>query len=326
MDKFSEKVTAIAEEEQGSAAVREQHFSAPLDAPRMDKCLQLLMPDKSRSFCKKLLGNGLVTVDGRVVDAAYKPRAGSCILCRMPEISEAQEVKSEKIPLDIIYEDSCMLVVNKPKGMVTHPAAGNYEHTLVNALLGYGCPLSDCNGDPLRPGIVHRLDKDTTGLLVVAKTNAAHENLARQIREKEAHRIYTALCFGNVRSDTGIIDQPIGRHPVDRKKMAIVQGGRPAVTEYTVLARYGSYTLMQARLQTGRTHQIRVHFAHQGFAVVGDPLYTRQKSPFTTQGQVLHAGRLELRHPQSGRWMVFEAPLPVYFEEILQKLEARRIE
>lgn len=324
MEGVSVVETAAAKEENGGTAVRELCFTAPQNAPRMDKCLQLLMSDQSRSFCKKLLEGGRVTVDGKTVDAAYKPRAGSRILCCLPEAADPQEIKPEQIPLDIIYEDSCLLVINKPKGMVTHPAAGNYEHTLVNALLGYGCPLSDCNGDPLRPGIVHRLDKDTTGLLVVAKTNEAHENLAWQIREKQAHRIYTALCFGNVRADEGIIEQPIGRHPVERKKMAVVQGGRPAVTEYTVLARYGSYTLVQARLQTGRTHQIRVHFAYQGFAIVGDPLYTRQKSPFATQGQVLHAGRLELQHPQSGRWMVFEAPLPAYFAEILQKLETKR--
>lgn len=313
-------------EQKTEQAERELTFVAPQDAPRMDKCLQLLLPEHSRSFCKKLLEQGRVTVDGKAVDAAYKPRAGSTILCRLPIEPQAQEVQAEHIPLDILYEDEDMLVVNKPKGMVTHPAAGSQCHTLVNGLLGYGCPLSTCNGDPLRPGIVHRLDKDTTGLLVVAKTDAAHEQLARQIRDKEAHRIYTALCFGNVREEEGTIDLPIGRHPVDRKKMAVVEGGRPARTDYTVLARYGDYTLVQARLQTGRTHQIRVHFAHRGFAVVGDPLYTRRKAPFKAQGQMLHAGRLELHHPTSGQWMTFEAPLPAYFAEVLQKLEAKRLD
>ncbi len=296
---------------------------APENAPRMDKCLQIMMPEYSRSFCKKILDKGLVLVDGKPVQAAYRPRAGSEIMLYLPQQQEHLPVPAH-IPLDIVYEDEVMLIVNKPKGMVTHPAVGNEQGTLVSALLGYGCPLSSCNGDPLRPGIVHRLDKDTTGLLVVAKTDTAHINLAEQIREKKAHRIYKALCFGNVRTDRGVIDAPIGRHPKDRKKMAVVQGGRNAVTEYAVLARYGEYVLMQASLQTGRTHQIRVHFAYKGFAIVGDPLYTRKKAPFETQGQMLHAGRLELYHPITGEQMCFDAPLPVYFSDILQKLESKR--
>ena len=299
-------------------------FAAPENAPRMDKCLAEAFPGYSRAFFAKLLAAGAVTVDGRTASAADKPRAGAAVCCRLPEEPAAGEVRAEHIPLDIVFEDDAMLVVNKPKGMVTHPAAGNFAGTLVNALLGYGCRLSSCNGDPLRPGIVHRLDKDTTGLLVVAKTDAAHENLARQIREKQAHRIYTALCFGNVRVEEGVIDAPLGRSPRDRKKMAVLPGGRPAVTEYRVLARYGAYTLVEARLQTGRTHQIRVHFASRGFPVVGDPLYTRQKAPFQTDGQMLHAGRLELAHPETGEWMTFTAPLPAYFADILRKLEARR--
>ena len=299
-------------------------FAAPENAPRMDKCLAEAFPGYSRAFFAKLLAAGAVTVDGRTASAADKPRAGAAVCCRLPEEPAAGEVRAEHIPLDIVFEDDAMLVVNKPKGMVTHPAAGNFAGTLVNALLGDGCRLSSCNGDPLRPGIVHRLDKDTTGLLVVAKTDAAHENLARQIREKQAHRIYTALCFGNVRVGEGVIDAPLGRSPRDRKKMAVLPGGRPAVTEYRVLARYGAYTLMEARLQTGRTHQIRVHFASRGFPVVGDPLYTRQKAPFQTDGQMLHAGRLELAHPVTGEWMTFTAPLPAYFADILRKLEARR--
>ena len=299
-------------------------FAAPENAPRMDKCLAEAFPGYSRAFFAKLLAAGAVTVDGRTASAADKPRAGAAVCCRLPAEPAAGEVRAEHIPLDIVFEDDAMLVVNKPKGMVTHPAAGNFAGTLVNALLGYGCRLSSCNGDPLRPGIVHRLDKDTTGLLVVAKTDAAHENLARQIREKQAHRIYTALCFGNVRVGEGVIDAPLGRSPRDRKKMAVLPGGRPAVTEYRVLARYGAYTLVEARLQTGRTHQIRVHFASRGFPVVGDPLYTRQKAPFQTDGQMLHAGRLELAHPVTGEWMAFTAPLPAYFADILRKLEARR--
>ena len=304
--------------------MEELRFAAPENAPRMDKCLAEAFPDYSRAFFAKLLAAGEVTVDGRTVSAADKPRAGAAVCCRLPAEPAAGEVRAEHIPLDIVFEDDAMLIVNKPKGMVTHPAAGNFSGTLVNALLGYGCRLSTCNGDPLRPGIVHRLDKDTTGLLVVAKTDAAHENLARQIREKQAHRIYTALCFGNVRVDEGVIDAPLGRSPRDRKKMAVLPGGRPAVTEYRVLARYGAYTLVEARLQTGRTHQIRVHFADRGFPVVGDPLYTRQKAPFQTEGQMLHAGRLELSHPVTSEWMTFTAPLPAYFADILRKLEARR--
>ena len=302
-------------------------FTAEALAPRMDKYLTQLMPGYSRSFFQKLMSEGDVRIDGKAASPAEKPRAGAVICVTLPdEAQQEDQVAAEQIPLDIVYEDDVMLVVNKPKGMVTHPAPGSMTGTLVNALLGYGIPLSTCNEDPLRPGIVHRLDKDTTGLLVEAKTDAAHVHLAEQIREKRAHRIYTALCVGNVKADSGTIDLPMGRHPKDRKKMAVVPGGREARTDYTVLARYGGYTLVQASLHTGRTHQIRVHFAKRGFPVVGDPLYCGHKSPFATQGQVLHAGRLELTHPVSGQPMTFTAPLPEYFEKILSKLEARRIE
>ena len=296
----------------------EKSVTAGPEAARLDKYLSEVFPEHSRSFFQNCIENGQVLVDGRPARAKEKPREGSVITFFAEEPREL-EAKPEDIPLDIVYEDGDIAVINKPKGMVVHPAPGNETGTLVNALLFHMKDLSGING-VLRPGIVHRLDKDTTGLLVIAKNDAAHISLAEQIREKTARREYTALVFGGFREEEGRVDAPIARHKTDRKRMAVVPGGREAVTLFQVAARYEKYTLLHLRLTTGRTHQIRVHMAYIGHPVVGDAVYTKQKFPYPTQGQMLHAHRLTLTHPRTGERMTFEAPLPAYFQEILSRL------
>lgn len=296
----------------------EKSVTAGPEAARLDKYLSEVFPEHSRSFFQNCIENGQVLVDGRPARAKEKPREGSVITFFAEEPREL-EAKPEDIPLDIVYEDGDIAVINKPKGMVVHPAPGNETGTLVNALLFHMKDLSGING-VLRPGIVHRLDKDTTGLLVIAKNDAAHISLAEQIREKTARREYTALVFGGFREEEGRVDAPIARHKTDRKRMAVVPGGREAVTLFQVAARYEKYTLLHLRLTTGRTHQIRVHMAYIGHPVAGDAVYTKQKFPYPTQGQMLHAHRLTLTHPRTGERMTFEAPLPAYFREILSKL------
>lgn len=296
----------------------EKSVTAGPEAARLDKYLSEVFPEHSRSFFQNCIENGQVLVDGRPARAKEKPREGSVITFFAEEPREL-EAKPEDIPLDIVYEDGDIAVINKPKGMVVHPAPGNETGTLVNALLFHMKDLSGING-VLRPGIVHRLDKDTTGLLVIAKNDAAHISLAEQIREKTARREYTALVFGGFREEEGRVDAPIARHKTDRKRMAVVPGGREAVTLFQVAARYEKYTLLHLRLTTGRTHQIRVHMAYIGHPVAGDAVYTKQKFPYPTQGQMLHAHRLTLTHPRTGERMAFEAPLPAYFREILSRL------
>ncbi|MBC8538617.1 RluA family pseudouridine synthase [Christensenellaceae bacterium NSJ-63] len=296
----------------------EKSVTAGPEAARLDKYLSEVFPEHSRSFFQNCIENGQVLVDGRPARAKEKPREGSIITFFAEEPREL-EAKPEDIPLDIVYEDGDIAVINKPKGMVVHPAPGNETGTLVNALLFHMKDLSGING-VLRPGIVHRLDKDTTGLLVIAKNDAAHISLAEQIREKTARREYTALVFGGFREEEGRVDAPIARHKTDRKRMAVVPGGREAVTLFQVAARYEKYTLLHLRLTTGRTHQIRVHMAYIGHPVAGDAVYTKQKFPYPTQGQMLHAHRLTLTHPRTGERMTFEAPLPAYFREILSRL------
>ena len=296
----------------------EKSVTAGPEAARLDKYLSEVFPEHSRSFFQNCIENGQVLVDGRPARAKEKPREGSVITFFAEEPREL-EAKPEDIPLDIVYEDGDIAVINKPKGMVVHPAPGNETGTLVNALLFHMKDLSGING-VLRPGIVHRLDKDTTGLLVIAKNDAAHISLAEQIRDKTARREYTALVFGGFREEEGRVDAPIARHKTDRKRMAVVPGGREAVTLFQVAARYEKYTLLHLRLTTGRTHQIRVHMAYIGHPVAGDAVYTKQKFPYPTQGQMLHAHRLTLTHPRTGERMTFEAPLPAYFREILSRL------
>lgn len=286
---------------------------------RIDSWLSEHIDGLTRSAVQNLLSEQAVNADGKSVKKNYKLAGGEVLTITMPELREV-DLAAEDIPLDIVYEDEDIVVVNKPRGMVVHPAVGNWSGTLVNALMFHcGESLSGINGEH-RPGIVHRIDKDTSGLLVVAKNDRAHQSLAEQIQVHSAGRRYFAVVYGCPREETGTIQAPIARHPVDRKKMAVLAGGREAITHYQVLEHYQGYTLMKFRLETGRTHQIRVHMAHIGHPIIGDPLYGPAKDKWKLQGQCLHAGELELTHPVTGERMLFEAPLPEYFEKVLQKL------
>lgn len=298
-------------------------FTADRTDERLDLFLVRRLPDLSRSYAQRLIADGQVTVDGTARKANYKLRGGEEIACTMPPAEEI-EICAEDIPLDILYEDADIIVVNKARGMVVHPAAGIYTGTLVNALLWCCHDLSGING-ALRPGIVHRLDKDTSGVMVAAKNDMAHHYLARQIRDKDARREYRAIVHGNIVPRAGVITGDIGRHPTDRKKMAIVrENGKPATTHFEVLERFGSYTYVSCRLETGRTHQIRVHMTSIGHPLVGDPKYTAKKNPFAIVGQALHSLTLSLTHPRTGTEMTFTAPLPADMEEILHTLHSGR--
>lgn len=287
---------------------------------RIDKFLSREMPDFSRSYIQKLIKEGQVRSGEEPVRSSYKVREGEEIQVFLPEAREP-EILPEPVPLDILYEDADILVVNKPKGMVVHPAAGHYSGTLVNALM-YHCrdSLSGING-VLRPGIVHRIDMDTTGSLLVCKNDRAHRILAEQLKEHSIKRVYHAIVHGVIREEEGTVDIPIGRHPVDRKKMSTrTKNGRRAVTHYRVLERFRNYTYIACRLETGRTHQIRVHMAHIGHPLLGDRVYGPQKCPFSLEGQTLHAKTLGIVHPSTGEYMEFDAPIPEYFEKLLTKL------
>ena len=289
---------------------------------RLDKYISENTEDISRSYAATLAKSGLVTFNGRKLDKNYKIKGEEVIEIELPE-PQMQEVEPEDIPLDIVYEDDNLLVINKPQGMVVHPAPGNYTGTLVNALL-YHCKdsLSAING-VVRPGIVHRIDKETSGLLVVAKDNQSHIELSKQIKSKKALRSYWALVNGKVK-ENGTVNAPIARHPKDRKKMAVVQGGRDAVTHYNVIEEFDSYTLLECVLETGRTHQIRVHMAHIGHSIVGDKTYGQKKEKFNLEGQLLHAKTLGFDHPIKGQEMKFTSEIPQYFENVLTVLRKKR--
>lgn len=292
---------------------------------RIDKFLSCRLEEVSRSYIQKLIKEGHVSVNGKPVKANYKLGADDEICLEIPEAKEP-DILPEDIPLDILYEDQDILVVNKPKGMVVHPAAGHYSGTLVNALM-YHCidSLSGING-VMRPGIVHRIDMDTTGSLLVCKNDEAHRILAEQLKEHTIRREYHAIVYGNLKDDAGTIDAPIGRHPVDRKKMSINhKNGKRAVTHYEVLERFGNFTYIRCRLETGRTHQIRVHMASLHHPLLGDEVYgPSSKPPFSgLKGQVLHAKILGIHHPSTGEYMEFDAPLPQYFVDLLQKLRRK---
>lgn len=287
---------------------------------RIDRFISERMADTSRSYIQKLIKDELVTVDSKVVKSNYKVKEGEWVEIVLPEPVNL-DIEAENIPLDILYEDSDVLLVNKPKDMVVHPSAGHVTGTLVNALL-YHCKdsLSSING-VMRPGIVHRIDKDTTGILIICKNDKAHNCIAEQLKVHSITRRYHALVWNNVTDDTGTVDAPIGRHPVDRKKMAINhKNGKHAVTHYKVLERFGQYTYIQCELETGRTHQIRVHMASIGHPLVGDPVYGPAKQPFKTVGQMLHAKVFGFIHPSTNEYMEFETDLPEYFQLILEKL------
>ena len=298
-------------------------FRAVQDGERIDRYLSGCLEDLSRSYIQKLVKDGNIRVDGRIVKANYKLSAGEEIRVLVPE-PEVPDIRPENIPLDILYEDDDILVVNKPKGMVVHPAPGHYEHTLVNAVMYHcGDQLSGING-VMRPGIVHRIDMDTTGSLLICKNDQAHRILAEQLKEHSITRRYHAIVHGNLKDDHGTVDAPIGRHPTDRKKMSTkAPNARSAVTHYSVLERFGDYTYIECELETGRTHQIRVHMASIGHPILGDTVYGPAKCPFKLEGQTLHAKILGITHPATGEYMEFDAPLPEYFVKLLDVLRKK---
>ena len=288
---------------------------------RIDKYISSVNEQLSRSYIQKLLKSGLVLVDGKPVKASYQVDEGDVISLDIPEAVEP-EIEPEDMDLDILYEDQDVILVNKPKGMVVHPAAGHYSHTLVNGLM-YHCKdqLSGING-VMRPGIVHRIDMDTTGVIIACKNDMAHNSIAAQLKEHSITRRYQAIVHGVLKDDTGTIEGPIGRHPTDRKKMSInYNNGKNAVTHYKVLKRFRQYTHVECRLETGRTHQIRVHMASIGHPLLGDLVYGPGKCPIPgLHGQTLHAGILGFIHPRTGEYMEFTAPLPEYFTKLLNTL------
>jgi len=289
-----------------------------MDGERLDAFLAEQVEQLSRSAVKNLINEGQVLVNGAKQKASYHVREGDEISIEIPE-PQVLELKPRDIPLEIIYQDEDLAVINKPKGLVVHPAHGNWDYTMVNALLYHIKDLSGINGQ-IRPGIVHRLDKDTSGVMVVAKNDVAHRSLAAQIKDHSIKREYIALVHGTIKENLGTIDAPIGRSKNDRKKMAVIADGRPAVSKYQVLERYHNYSLVKVELLTGRTHQIRVHFAYIKHPVVGDPLYGSGKKHFNLDSQALHAHLLGFNHPRTGKYLEFTSPLPEYFQEILTSL------
>ena len=288
---------------------------------RIDRYLTEMLPEQSRSFFQKLIRDGFVIVNHIIVKVNYRLKTGDVIEIDIPD-AVPTEIVPENIPLDILYEDDDLLIVNKPKGMVVHPAVGHSTGTLVNAIM-YHCQgnLSGINGE-IRPGIVHRIDKDTTGSLIICKNDEAHRNIAEQIKEHTVTRRYRGIVCGIVKEDEGTIEGAIGRHPTQRKKMAINEkNGKPAITHYKVLQRFAKYTYMEFCLETGRTHQIRVHMASIGHPLLGDEVYSNRKSPFKLQGQTLHAKTLGFIHPTTGEYLEIDAPMPEYFEHLLTVLE-----
>lgn len=278
----------------------------------------------SRTTIKRLLENGDILINGRMQKASYKPEAGDKIQINMPEVVETKLI-AQDIPVPIVYEDKDIVVVNKPKGMVVHPANGNPDNTLVNAILAICKDSLSGIGGEIRPGIVHRLDKDTSGLLIIAKNDIAHINMSKQIQDRKVTKKYIALVRGIVPENEATIDMPIARSQKDRKKMAVDKKGKEAITHFKVLARYDKYTLLEIKIDTGRTHQIRVHMSYIGHPVIGDEVYSNGKNEFGVKGQMLHAKYLKFKQPVTGEELELEAPLPEYFENILKKLEGRKL-
>lgn len=295
-------------------------FTIEKGGERIDKYLSEQLEDMTRSHIQKLIKENMVRVNGMAVKSNFKLSASDQIEVEIPELKEP-DILPENIPLDILYEDQDILVVNKPKGMVVHPAPGHYTGTLVNAIM-YHCKdnLSGING-VLRPGIVHRIDMDTTGSLLICKNDRAHQALAEQLKEHSITRKYHAIVHGRLKEDEGTIDKPIGRHPIDRKKMSVhCTNGREAITHYRVLKRFQQFTYIECQLETGRTHQIRVHMSSIGHPILGDQIYGPAKCPYKLQGQTLHAKVLGITHPTTGEYMEFDAPLPDYFQALLEKM------
>lgn len=301
---------------------QEYFVEAGESAIRIDRYLSERNQDISRSYLQKLLKDEKVLVDGKPVKSNYKVSAGDKILLTIPDAVEP-EIEAEEMDLDILYEDKDIILINKPKGMVVHPAAGHFSGTLVNALMAH-CrdDLSGING-VMRPGIVHRIDMDTTGVLIVCKNDNAHNSIAQQLKDHSITRKYYAIVHGVLKEEEGTVSAPIGRHPVDRKKMSVNEkNGREATTHFRVLERFKQFTYVECQLETGRTHQIRVHMASIGHPLLGDVVYGPSKCPYKLTGQTLHAGVLGIVHPTTGEYMEFHAPLPDYFEDLLRKLRA----
>ena len=299
--------------------VEENTQKKRIDSYIVDKNINL-----SRTAIKRLLDEGKILVNGKKQKPSYKPEVGDIITIEIPEPEEV-ELKPQDIPIDVIYEDKDIIVVNKPKGMVVHPANGNPDGTLVNAILAKCKDSLSGIGGEIRPGIVHRLDKDTSGLLIIAKNDQAHINMSKQIQDRKVIKKYIALVKGVIGENTATIDMPIARSTKDRKKMAVDPKGKEAITHYKVLQRYDKYTLLEIKIDTGRTHQIRVHMSYIGHPVVGDMQYSNGKNEFGIEGQMLHSKYLEFDHPITGKRLKLEAPLPEYFEQVLKELEGRQI-
>lgn len=291
-----------------------------MEDERIDKCISNYMDSLSRSYIQKIIKDGKVYVNDSVVKSNYRVRVDDKVRFIIPETVEP-DIPAQNIPLDILYEDKDILIINKPKDMVVHPAPGHYEGTVVNAIM-YHCKedLSGING-VMRPGIVHRIDKDTTGSLIICKNDEAHNFIAGLLKNHDITRKYRAVVYGNVKDENGTVSAPIGRHPNDRKRMAINEkNGKHAVTHYKVLERFDKFTYIECELETGRTHQIRVHMSSIGHPLLGDEIYSNRKAPYKLDGQVLHAMTIGFIHPKSKEYMEFEAPLPEYFEDLLRKL------
>ncbi|MGN0365099.1 MAG: RluA family pseudouridine synthase [Suilimivivens sp.] len=291
-----------------------------MEDERVDKCLNELIDSLSRSYIQKLLSEGGITVNGRKIKSSYRVKIDDCIRVVLPP-AITPDIVPENIPLEILYEDEDVIVINKPKGMVVHPAPGHYNNTLVNALL-FHCKgeLSGING-VLRPGIVHRIDRDTTGSVIVCKNDKAHASIAQQLKEHSIVRRYHAIVHGNLKEEEGTIHTLIGRHPTERKKMAVLKsGGKDAVTHYKVLKHFDKFTYIECRLETGRTHQIRVHMAYLGHPLLGDAVYGPKSCPYKLEGQTLHAKILGFHHPRTNEYIETDASLPDYFEKLLNIL------
>lgn len=296
---------------------------ADLENMRLDAYIASKKENISRTNIQRLIEEGSILVNGQKKKISYKVQTGDNIEINIPEAKET-DIKAEDIPLEVVYEDSDIIVVNKPKGMVVHPANGNPDGTLVNAIMNICKGSLSGIGGEIRPGIVHRLDKDTSGLLIVAKNDLAHINMSTQIKNREVKKIYIALVKGNINENEATINMPIGRSTKDRKKMAVRKEGKEAVTHFKVLKRYGDYTLLKIKIDTGRTHQIRVHMAEIGHPVVGDMVYSKGKNEFGVEGQMLHATSLDFKHPITGKEMHLEADLPEYFKNVLNELDSRK--
>lgn len=294
-----------------------------MEGERIDKCISNYLESLSRSYIQKIIKDGKAYVNDAVVKVNYKVKVDDKVQFEIPDCEEP-DIPPQDIPLDILYEDKDILIVNKPKDMVVHPAPGHYEGTLVNAIM-FHCKdeLSGING-VLRPGIVHRIDKDTTGSIIICKNDEAHRKIAQQLKEHSITRKYRAIVYGRIMEEEGTVNAPIGRHPTDRKKMAINEkNGKPAVTHYKVLERFDKYTYIECQLETGRTHQIRVHMTSIGHPLLGDEVYGNAKCPFKLEGQTLHAMTIGFIHPTTGEYVEYEAPLPEYFEHLLQILRTK---